>query len=665
MVAVVATPPHERSGRVPGPPAGNGYRQFARVAWRAGPAQAVAAALSVALSAAVPPVLVVVMGAVVDRVPGVAAEGLDSAAGREALGWAGAAGGLLLLHWVVGALRAAATTVLGERIDAVLQRDLMRAVMEPDGVGHLEDPRIADLVGVGRETFRGSWGRPGRLASTIGGLLTGRAVLLGSCVIVAGLHPVLSAALLAAGLWAAREEKTASRTEASHHYGSSEASRRMEYYYDLGTGPAAAKEVRVFGLAGFLRDRFTATWRRSMADVIVPMPVRPVAANAALGAVVLSGLAWVAVEAVGGDATPGQAAVWASALMAALGGMQQASWTGLQTELALATLRRFHEAVAAVEAVSRAGTAAPGPPPSAARTESADGLPRRGIVFEGVSFSYPGAGGDVLHGLDLVIPAGRSLAIVGANGAGKTTLVKLLCRLHEPTAGRITVDGVGLSRLDVTAWRRRLAAVLQNTTRFALPARANVAFGRPDADPGTAALDASAARAGIAAEIARLPHGWDTPLSAAYDGGVDLSGGQWQKLALARALFAVDHGAGVLILDEPAAHLDARAEARLHEEFMDLTRGLTTLVISHRFSTVRRAHSIAVIDRGRVVEQGTHDELMAAEGRYAEMFRLQASRFIDAPESEAASGEDPTGVVPAPAPASAPSSEPAEKEIRP
>jgi ATP-binding cassette, subfamily B, bacterial len=261
---------------------------------------------------------------------------------------------------------------------------------------------------------------------------------------------LLAVAVLAAALWAAHVGKTGSREEAAHHYGSTEASRRMEYYYQLGATPAAAKEVRVFGLGRFLAERFTSTWGRSMTGVITPLPVRVLTATAALCSAVLGGLAWIAWAAAGGWITPGLAAVYIQALMLSLIAMQQSSWTGLQTELAMATLRRFDEAVAVVP------TARPDTPAPA--TAVVYDLPRRDIRFEGVSFRYPGGTGEVLSGLDLVIPAGTSLAVVGANGAGKTTLVKLLCRLYEPLAGRITVDGVDLAGLYL-ARARELAQV--------------------------------------------------------------------------------------------------------------------------------------------------------------------------------------------------------------
>jgi ATP-binding cassette subfamily B protein len=261
----------------------------------------------------------------------------------------------------------------------------------------------------------------------------------------------------------------------------------------------------------------------------------------------------------------------------------------------------------------------------------AHGRPKDVIRFEDVSFRYPGREVDVYAGLDLEIAAGRSLAIVGANGAGKTTLVKLLARMYEPTAGRITVDGVDVRDLDAKAWQRRIAAIFQDFRHYHLSARDNVAFGAPEleGERATDALERTARRAGIADLVAGLDAGWDTPLDRQRTGGTDLSGGQWQRIALARALYAVEGGAGVLVLDEPTAALDVRTESELYERFLDLTAGLTTIVISHRFSTVRRADRIVVLDGGRVVEDGTHDELVALGGRYATMFELQAARYTD------------------------------------
>jgi ABC-type multidrug transport system fused ATPase/permease subunit len=245
-------------------------------------------------------------------------------------------------------------------------------------------------------------------------------------------------------------------------------------------------------------------------------------------------------------------------------------------------------------------------------------MPARGIRCRNLTFAYPGAGEPVLQGFDLAIPAGSSLAIVGQNGAGKTTLAKLLCRLYDPQAGAIEVDGVDLRELDLDAWRSRVAAVFQDFIRFELPLRDNVApAGAPDEAIRGALADAGALG------LADL----DTILARGYEGGTELSGGQWQRVALARALCAVRQGAGVVLLDEPTAQLDVRGESEIFDRILAATRHTTTILISHRFSTVRHADRICVLEKGRVVELGTHEELMAAGGRYRTMFNLQASRF--------------------------------------
>jgi ABC-type multidrug transport system fused ATPase/permease subunit len=255
----------------------------------------------------------------------------------------------------------------------------------------------------------------------------------------------------------------------------------------------------------------------------------------------------------------------------------------------------------------------------------ATGMPAREIRCRNLTFAYPGADRPVLEGFDLVIPAGSSLAIVGQNGAGKTTLAKLLCRLYDPQAGGIEVDGVDLRQLDLDSWRSRIAAVFQDFVRFELSLRDNVApSGAPD-DLIKAALEDAGA-----ANLAEL----DTILARGYEGGTDLSGGQWQRVALARALCAVRKGAGLVLLDEPTAQLDVRGEAEIFDRILAATRDVTTILISHRFSTVRHADRICVLEGGRVVELGSHDELMAAGGRYRTMFDLQASRFGGEEEPE-------------------------------
>jgi ABC-type multidrug transport system fused ATPase/permease subunit len=242
----------------------------------------------------------------------------------------------------------------------------------------------------------------------------------------------------------------------------------------------------------------------------------------------------------------------------------------------------------------------------------------------------------VLEHFDLTIPAGASMAIVGVNGAGKTTLAKLLCRLYDPQQGSIEIDGIDLRDLDPEQWRTRVTAVFQDFVRFERSLRANVSpHGAPDSEIIAALHDAGAD------DLAGL----DTVLAKGYAGGIDLSGGQWQRVALARALSAVREGAGVVLLDEPTAQLDVRGEAEIFGRVLAATSHTTTILVSHRFSTVRQADHICVVDHGRVVELGTHEELLAQRGRYHRMFDLQASRFTEGEFVEAELDEHGEEVV--------------------
>ncbi|HEY3107324.1 MAG TPA: ABC transporter ATP-binding protein, partial [Chloroflexota bacterium] len=384
-------------------------------------------------------------------------------------------------------------------------------------------------------------------------------------------------------------------------YGQAEAVRRSDYLRDLALTPAAAKELRIWGLTDWLADRFEAAWLRAIEPIWRMRRTGwgqvflSAGAVGALNLVTFGLIVWAALR---GDIGLAAVAVF---VRAALDAGQFRASDDPNAHLAYAAV----SVPALLELEQRL--------PADAAAPTATTKPSDAIRFEAVSFRYPGQTADVLDGLDLEIAAGRSIAIVGANGAGKTTLIKLLCGLYEPTEGRIT-------------GRRTTAAIFQDFAQYHLTVRENVALG---GQPDPARLRTAAEQAGALDLIGSLPKGWDTVLSRQYADGRDLSGGQWQRIALARALYAAAGGADVLVLDEPTANLDVRAEADLYDRFLEITAGLTTILISHRFSTVRRADRIAVIDGGRVAELGTHEELLALDGRYATMFRRQAERFRD------------------------------------
>jgi ATP-binding cassette subfamily B protein len=395
--------------------------------------------------------------------------------------------------------------------------------------------------------------------------------------------------------------------------------RQADYLRRLAVRPDAAKESQVFALGDWLVDRY----RTSFLDTMRPVwrerqSGGPAALTVALLLLALEGGALLLVVLAGTDATIGLGAaiVYAQAVLAT-GALGRFDMDNLRLEDGLRSL----EVLRALErAVPKAVEGLAGRLP-------ATGLPERVIRFEGVTFRYPGRDTDVFDGLDLDIVAGQSLAIVGTNGAGKTTLVKLLARLYDVGGGRITVDGTDLRDIDPAAWQQRVAAIFQDFVQYPVSAHDNVAFGALSHAGDRGAVETAARRAGALDIVTALPKGWDTVLNRQFTDGADLSGGEWQRVALARALFAVSAGAGVLVLDEPTASLDVRAETGLYDRFLDVTRGVTTIVVSHRFSTVRRAQRIVVLERGRVVEDGSHDELVRVGGRYASMYALQASRF--------------------------------------
>jgi ATP-binding cassette subfamily B protein len=249
---------------------------------------------------------------------------------------------------------------------------------------------------------------------------------------------------------------------------------------------------------------------------------------------------------------------------------------------------------------------------------------REEIAFHDVSFSYPESGRRALDGVTFSVPAGKSVALVGPNGSGKTTLVKLLCRLHDPTSGEVAWDGVDLRRFRAADVRRQVAAAFQDFQRYEFTVRENIWIGDTTRSPDDPAIVEAAERAGVAERIAALPQGYETMLGKVRHGGEDLSAGEWQGVALARAFM---RECPVIVLDEPTSALDAEAEARLFERFVQHARGRTAVFVSHRFSTVRDADWIVVLDAGRVVEQGTHDALMRRQGRYARMFETQVARY--------------------------------------
>ena len=526
---------------------------------------------------------------------------------------------LFVLQQALGPVRETIADALMVRVDTRMARRIMALTSALPGIAHLEDPATVDRLAQAQGAIAGA--TPGAAIYALTIIWSRRLAGVAALIVVASFRWWLAVALLATHAVAHRWRRQAWDTQTSVIFRRSSALRRSAYTRRLATDAATAKETRVFGLDRWLVERYGAEFDESMTPVWEARRRGWLSSVGVAGlmTVVQGGALLLVVQAgVDGDIGVGAVVVFVQAVIgtATLGYFGEENGRATDGLVSLRVLQELeHELPPPVDAP-------PGRP--------VGGLPRRSIRFESVGFHYPGRDAEVFVDLDLELEVGRSTAIVGDNGAGKTTLAKLLAGLYEPTSGRITVDGVDLAELDRPAWQRRVAAIFQDFVQYPFTAYDNVAVGALHRCPDTAAVEAAAARAGATSIVEGLATGWDTVLGRQFTGGTELSGGEWQRLALARALFAVDGGAGVLVLDEPTASLDVRAEAELYDRFLDLTRDATTVVISHRFSTVRRADRIVVLEGGCVVEDGTHDSLVAAGGRYARMYALQASRFDDA-----------------------------------
>jgi len=525
----------------------------------------------------------------------------------------GLVGAVFVLLQVLSPLHQAIGTNLGSRAAAWLYDELTTACVGPPGMGHLEDSRLTTDLAMARDFDLGISGPP--LSISMDFIASGLVEMVGGLASAAVLAayawwaPVLLAGAWLGTHWLLRESAIwrDRNTEEVR-----EAQRHADYAYRLAVDPPSAKELRLFGLAEWTVERFTSR-RRRLLDLqwqATRLRERPVLWSLLLVLTANVLVFWMlAADAAEGRLGLAQVVTFLSAAastsMIAFGGL---SWALDGAAAPAGAVLRLQEAMRPAGALT-------------CGTHAAEGMPAREIRFRNLTFAYPRTESLVLDGFDLTIPAGSSLAIVGQNGAGKTTLAKLLCRLYDPQSGAIEIDGVDLRELELGAWRARVAAVFQDFIHFELPLRDNVSPAHNASDSVIQSALEEAGAAGLA--------GLDTVLARGYEGGTELSGGQWQRVALARALCSVKLGAGIVLLDEPTAQLDVRGEAEIFERILAATRHATTILISHRFSTVRHADRICVLEHGKVVELGTHEELMAIGGRYRTMFELQASRFSD------------------------------------
>ncbi|OLF19242.1 ABC transporter ATP-binding protein [Actinophytocola xanthii] len=589
------------------------------LAWRAAPGVLWGYVATSVLSGFVPVAVAWLTKLVLDRV----AAGADG--GLIALAVALAAAGVLLA--LVAQLAKYLQQELGRRVGLLTRERLYTATGRLAGLSRLEDPAFQDRLRMAQEHSRNG---PGAAVDGVLGVAQSAITLVGFTAALATVSPLMVLVAVAAGGPALVMELRLSRRRAEVLKGITPAERREFFYANLLTSLEAAKEARLFGLGPLFRGRMLAELGSANTSLRA-LDRRDLVTQGALGLlsalVAGGGLVWAVLAAGAGTLTVGDVAVF----VAAVAGVQAA--LGVLVDRVATT----HNALLMFEHY-RAVTGAEPDLPAPARPVEVRQL-GRGIELRDVWFRYGDEHPWVLRGVDLTIPFGQSVALVGHNGAGKSTLVKLLCRFYDPTRGAVLWDGVDLRELPVADLRCRISAVFQDFMCYELSARENIELGGVDGGNalGGAGADEvvrAARRAGVHDLVEGLPRGYRTLLSRIFfdeedkanpETGVLLSGGQWQRIALARA-FLRDRR-DLLILDEPASGLDAEAEHAIHRELTAHRAGRTSVLISHRLGSVRDADRIAVLVDGRVAELGTHNELMSAEGTYARLFRLQASGY--------------------------------------
>ena len=515
--------------------------------------------------------------------------------------------------WILGVLNERIGRRFRDRLGIAMESHIARLQASVGTIEHQERPEYLDRLAVLRDTAFTLDHLFQSLLTNVAWLL--RLVVTG--VLLASIHPALVVLLLAGlpavsmSLWRPAVERAVEEAAAPHD-------RLARHLFLLATTPGPAKEVRLTGIGTTLRPRRHAArerWRRPIAATRWRSAVLSSLGWAVFGLTYVLGIAWVArgLDRSVGDVVlvvvAGQRLSAYIAQSVTELGFLRGVW--MDSSLRLAWLEDY----------------------AAAQEEHATGRPpealRDGIRFEDVSFRYPGTDRLALEHVDVTLPAGAVVAIVGENGAGKSTLVKLLAGMYRPTEGRLLVDGVDLASFPSTAWRARLAGAFQDFFRFELVARRSVGVGDAPRLDDVGAVAGAVERAGADDVLARLPAGLDTQLGPTWEDGVEVSFGQWQKLALARGFMR--DAPLVLVLDEPTAALDAETEHALFERYANVARdheaGRITVLVSHRFSTVRMADLIVVLDGARVVEVGRHDELVARGGQYAELFAIQAGAY--------------------------------------
>jgi ATP-binding cassette subfamily B protein len=534
----------------------------------------------------------------------------------------------LILQQLLTPLRIWLGEEVMRQVDAYSSRQLISAVGAVSDLRLLEQPQVISDVRDASESLAQASSTPGDAVA--GGLgLISRYVTLTATVLLLSLvsSPLLGAGGLVIALLNRQGQTIGLSQWSAIVRRRSPARRRLTYVRQVSTEPLLARDVRQLRLSDWLADRYRSESRQYLRPLWWArrrLLGRRFLGYAAATLILGTCLFWFgASQAISSNASVGTIAIWLQTAIACLlfGTMFPESDPRMQYGLAAwYAIESVESALSDGKSTSRSSKTY-----SDRQTPSLPSSPA-GIVMRGIGYEYSG-GIPVLDGLDLELPRGLATALVGVNGAGKSTLVKILAGLYRPSRGSVIIDGIELTSALTEQWQGRIAILHQDFMTYQLSIRDNVVMQSVALDDDEEIIRSCLRDVGLQGLPARHPTGLDTPLSRLMPNGTDLSGGQWQRLALARALYAVRTGARLLVLDEPTSQLDARGEAEFYDKFLSLTHGVTSLVISHRFSSVRRAHSIAVLEGGQVSEFGNHHELVEHNGVYARMFTAQATRY--------------------------------------
>lgn len=578
--------------------------------WRSAPAAAAVNTALIVVQTILPLAGLYLFKLIIDTV---AAGATDGAASFErVLLLVGLAGLIAIVGVAAGALSALTGEIQALQVTDAMRERLNEKSIQVD-LGYYEDPRYYNTL---HRAQQEAAFRPMRLVSNLTGVLRSAAIAVGLLILLASVHPLLAAITVVAVLPALLLRVRHSRRLHQWQRDQSAAERQAGYLGWLLSNAEHAKEIRIFDLGSVLHDRYRAlrlALREGRIRLTRARTLADASTQTGAAVVVFGSYAFIGYQTLNGTLTVGDLVMYFGAVQRGQTALQSL-FTGLaalyEDNLFLSNVDEFLELEPAIRA-----PAEPRPVPV---------LRDVGLECHGVSFRYPSSPGPVLENIDLEVHPGEMIALVGPNGSGKTTLVKLLCRLYDPDAGRIRLGGIDHTQFDPREYRKAIAVVFQDYARFHLTARDNIWFGdvsHPAAD--TRVRDA-ARLSGAAAAIERLPRRYDNILGRLFADGQELSIGEWQKVALARAFMS---DARVLIVDEPTSALDATAEAEVMQVLRQLMRDRAAIVISHRLASVRSADRIYCMERGRVVECGSHDELMQRGGTYARMFSTQAAMY--------------------------------------